>query len=136
MSMEIKPGRMVYLGYGKYWRSDEIVGLNPIEEGRGPGRRTEVYVASRELPMIASRSERTILQDVVTAPEEIFRMEEARAVVSDLVDAFRDLPPLMRRVLANEGHFDVERWEERLKAFLSPPGEEDGRPSSQTDIFA
>lgn len=136
MSMEIKPGRMVYLGYGKYWRSDEIVGLNPIEEGRGPGRRTEVYVASRELPMIASRSERTILQDVVTAPEEIFRMEEARAVVSDLVDAFRDLSPLLRRVLAHEGHFDVERWEERLKAFLSPPGEEDGRPSPQTDIFA
>ena len=40
MAMDIKTGRMVYLGYGKYWRSDEIVGLNPIEEGRGPGRRT------------------------------------------------------------------------------------------------
>lgn len=136
MSMEIKSGRMVYLGYGKYWRSDEIVGLNPIEEGRGPGRRTEVYVASRDLPMIASRSERTILQDVVMAPEEIFRMEEARAVVGDLVDAFRDLSPLLRRVLAHEGHFDVERWEERLQAFLTPPGEDDGHPPSQTDIFA
>ena len=52
MAMDIKTGRMVYLGYGKYWRSDEIVGLNPIEEGRGPGRRTEVYTGSRPTPMI------------------------------------------------------------------------------------
>ena len=26
---------MVFLGYGKYWRSDAIVGLTPIEGGRG-----------------------------------------------------------------------------------------------------
>ena len=25
--MEIKSDRMIHLGYGKYWRSDEIVGL-------------------------------------------------------------------------------------------------------------
>jgi hypothetical protein len=135
MSMDIKPGRMVYLGYGKYWRSDEIVGLNPIDEGRGPGRRTEVYAASRSEPLVASRSERAILQDMVTAPEEIFRMEEARSVVGDLLDAMGDLSPLLRRVLTTEGHFDVERWEERLRALLSPPGEEEAR-SNQPELFA
>src|SRR2546426_4207857 len=31
-TMEIKRDRMVFLGYGKYWRSDAIVGLMPIEE--------------------------------------------------------------------------------------------------------
>ena len=134
MSMEIKPGRMVYLGYGKYWRSDEIVGLNPIEEGRGPGRRTEVYASARQQPMIASRSERAILQDMVTAPEEIFRMEEARSVISDLIDAYAELSPLLRRVLANEGHFDVERWEERLKFLLNPPEEDEGQ--KQPELFA
>ena len=40
--MDIKPDRMVYLGYGKYWRSDAIVGLMPIEDERGPGRRTRL----------------------------------------------------------------------------------------------
>lgn len=132
--MEIKPGRMVYLGYGKYWRSDEIVGLNPIEEGRGPGRRTEVYAATRSEPMIASRSERTILQDMVTAPEEIFRMEEARSVIGDLIDALGDLSPLLRRVLSNEGHFEVEKWEERLKGLLAPEREDEAK--SQSDFFA
>ena len=37
--MDVKRGRMVFLGYGKYWRSDRILGLMPIEEGRGPGQR-------------------------------------------------------------------------------------------------
>ena len=133
MAMDIKTGRMVYLGYGKYWRSDEIVGLNPIEEGRGPGRRTEVYTGSRPGPMIASRSERAILQDMVTAPEEIFRMEEARSVIGDLLDALTELSPLLRRVLSNEGGFEVEKWEERLRALLNPEEEEEGK--SQSDLF-
>lgn len=134
MSMEIKPGRMVYLGFGKYWRSDDIVGLHPIEEGRGPGRRTEVFVQARTAPLVASRTERTILQDMVTAPEEYVRMEEARALATDLVDALSDLTPLLRRVLATEAKFDVDRWEERLRAFLAPQPDDD-LPSPQTDIF-
>jgi hypothetical protein len=133
MAMDIKTGRMVYLGYGKYWRSDEIVGLHPIEEGRGPGRRTEVFTGSRTTPVIASRSERAILQDMVTAPEEIFRMEEARSVIGDLLDALTDLSPLLRRVLSNEGGFEVEKWEERLRGLLEP--EEEEEPKSQSDLF-
>jgi len=133
MAMDIKTGRMVYLGYGKYWRSDEIVGLHPIEEGRGPGRRTEVYVSTRQDAVIASRSERAILQEMVTAPEEIFRMEEARGVIGDLLDALQELSPLLRRVLSNEGRFEVERWEERLRTLLAPEVEEEGK--SQSDLF-
>ena len=133
MAMDIKTGRMVYLGYGKYWRSDDIVGLHPIEEGRGPGRRTEVYVSQRSEAFVASRSERAILQEMVTAPDEIFRMEEARSVIGDLLDALQDLSPLLRRVLSNEGRFEVEKWEERLRALLSPPAEEE--PKSQSDLF-
>ena len=134
MAMDVKTGRMVNLGYGKYWRSDAIVGLNPIEEGRGPGRRTEVFTGSRPNPMIASRSERAILQDMVTAPEEIFRMEEARSVIGDLLDALTELSPLLRRVLSNEGGFEVEKWEERLRALLNPVDEDEGK--SQSDMFA
>lgn len=133
MAMDIKTGRMVYLGYGKYWRSDDIVGLHPIEEGRGPGRRTEVYVSQRSEAFIASRSERAILQEMVTAPDEIFRMEEARSVVGDLLDALQDLSPLLRRVLSNEGRFEVDKWEERLRALLSPPAEEEAK--SQSELF-
>src|SRR5260221_10062217 len=135
MSMEIRTGRMVHLGYGKYWRSDAIMGLHPIEEGRGPGRRTEGYSSTRSEPLIASRTEHAILQDMGTAPQENFRMEEARSVGGDLLDAFVDLSPMLRRVLLNEGRFDVVKWEERLKALLNPP-EEDVGPKTQPELFA
>jgi hypothetical protein len=36
-------------------------------------------------------------------------------------------------VLSNEGHFEVEKWEERLRALLSPPAEEEAK--SQNDLF-
>jgi hypothetical protein len=44
------------------------------------------------------------------------------------------LSPLLRRVLSNEGGFEVEKWEERLRALLNPVEEEEGR--SQSDMFA
>ncbi len=55
--MNIEIGRMVPLGYGKYFRSESIVGFEPLEEGRGPGRRTTVYLEHLPTPLIVSRSE-------------------------------------------------------------------------------
>ena len=115
--MEIKPGRMVYLGYGKYWRSDAIVGLRPIEsENRGPGQRTDVYTASLDEPIVASRSEVAILRDMAVASSEEFRMQEARDVMGDMLDALNDVPDVLRRVLATEAQFDVAAWVRRLRA--------------------
>ena len=65
--MRIEKGQMVALGYGKYFRSDNIIGLEPIEdeEGRGPGRRTRVFIQGVSDPIIASRAEGSILRDMV-----------------------------------------------------------------------
>lgn len=132
--MEIKAGRMVSLGYGKYWRSDAIVGLRPIEEDRGPGRRTEVYTATLEHPMIASRSEQAILQDMAVASAEQFHMEEAREVLSDLLGDLDDVPDVLRRVLASEGDFNVAAWVKRLRTFLGSEGTEAER--DQPELFS
>lgn len=57
--------RMVFLGFGKYARSDKIFALEPIRgEDRGDGRRTEVWVDGIGSPIVASRTERTILGDM------------------------------------------------------------------------
>src|SRR2546427_2354518 len=63
-TMEIKRDRMVFLGYGKYWRSDAIVGLMPIEDERGPGRRTNVFVAGGGEALVAPRTEESHLPDL------------------------------------------------------------------------
>ena len=107
---------MVYLGYGKYWRSDDIVGLRPIEEERGPGRRTEVYTAALDHPIVASRSERAILRDMAVATDEEFRMQEARAIMGDLLDELEEVPDVLCRMLQTEAHFDVAAWIRRLRA--------------------
>ena len=131
--MEIRAGRMVYLGYGKYWRSDAIVGLRPIEEERGPGRRTEVYTATLDEPIVASRSERAILRDMSVGGEEQFQLQEARAAMGDLLDALEDVPDVLRRMLGTEARFDVARWMRRIRALTRTEGAE--VPDDQSELF-
>lgn len=129
--MDIRPNRLVYLGYGKYWRSDQIVGLVPIEEERGPGRRTHVYVATLERPIVASRSEETIRREMAAGGDEEFRVQELHSAAADLLDDLSGLSPVLRRVLQNEASFDVRRWERRLRTLLHTADEN----SEQEDLF-
>ena len=69
--MPKREARMVSLGYGKYVKADRVYALVPIEaEDRGDGRRTYVHVDGLDQPIVASRSERAILNDVETALTE------------------------------------------------------------------
>lgn len=133
--MEIIRGRMVHLGYGKFWRSDEIVGLSPIEEGRGPGRRTEVHVRGRPEPIVASRTERSILQDMVHMAEEEFAASEARDVLGDLLEDVADVPEVHRRLLMNEVGLDLDAWERRVSALLARKREAEA-DDGQEDLFS
>src|SRR5438067_11247828 len=75
-------GRMVFLGFGKYARADKIYALEPISDARrGSGSRTQVWVEGIAEPIVASRTERTILHD----------MGQDMAAGSELVDQALDL---------------------------------------------
>jgi hypothetical protein len=66
--MARSPAQLVSLGYGKMVRADHVFALVPLEgQSRGDGRRTLVYVEGIEQPLIASRSERAIADDVALA---------------------------------------------------------------------
>jgi hypothetical protein len=57
--------RMVFLGFGKYARADKIYALEPIRgDDRGGGKRTLVWVDGISTPIVASRTERTILHEM------------------------------------------------------------------------
>lgn len=130
--MEIKRDRMVFLGYGKYWRSDAILGLMPIEDERGPGRRTNVFVQGRPEAIVASRTELSILEDM-GATDEGFQVEALRESVRELLAAFHEFSPVLRRALQHEHSFDVEKWEQRLGEILAarPVAE----PVDQNELF-
>ena len=130
-TMEIKHDRMVFLGYGKYWRSDGIIGLMPIEEERGPKRRTNVFVTGRAEPIVASRTEQSILDDM-GATEAGFQAEAAREAVTELLQAFHDISPALRRTL-HEHHFDVEQWEQRVGDLLRTRTAPE--PDDQNELF-
>lgn len=95
--------RMVFLGFGKYARADRIFALEPIRgEDRGEGRRTRVWVEGIGNPVIASRTERTILSDMgQERAAQAFVIDEALELAERLaaaVDAGRvDLGDLGRR---------------------------------------
>jgi hypothetical protein len=56
---------MVFLGFGKYVRADKIYALEPLRgRDRGGGQRTRVFVEGITEPIIASRTERSILAEM------------------------------------------------------------------------
>lgn len=116
--MRIQSGTMVALGYGKYFRSDSIVGLEPIEENRGPGRRTRVFIRDLPSPVVASRSEGAILRDMVETPREVTRGHEQAQVLADILDTIREINPLLRSIIRDQGKWDLDRLEDRLREVL------------------
>ena len=57
--------KMVFLGFGKFARADKIYALEPLGTGeRGSGRRTRVWVEGVAEPIVASRTERSILREM------------------------------------------------------------------------
>ncbi len=127
--MRIAPGRIVPLGYGKYVRSERIVGFEPIEDNRGPGRRTRVFVEGIPDSLIASRSETAILSDIVEGAGEPGPVEAQRRLLVKLLETLEGLDPVLRRNhrasarmllaifpnlftgrTAAKGHSDEESW--------------------------
>ena len=59
---------MVFLGFGKYVRADRIYALEPIVgDERGSGSRTLVWVEGIPDPVVASRTQQTILEEIEAA---------------------------------------------------------------------
>lgn len=117
--MRISAGRMVALGYGKFVRSDRIVALAPIEEERGPGRRTWVYVEDIPEPLVASRSDGAIIRDMVEPAGEMARAQEQRQLLEDILDTVEGLDPVLRRIVRDQARWDLDRLEERLRDSLA-----------------
>jgi hypothetical protein len=104
--MRIKKGLMISLGYGKYFRSDSIIGLEPIEERRGPGSRTKVYIQGLDTPITVARSEQAILRDLVETPPEPTLARERHHLLNDLLDLMESLEKFraLSEVEDEEGH--------------------------------
>ena len=116
--MKVQKGLMVALGYGKFFRSDSIVGVEPIEKARGPGQRAKVYVQNLDHPIIASRSENAILRDLIRTPREITKSREQYQLLVDIFDTIREINPTVRSIIQDQGNWNLDRVEERIRETL------------------
>ena len=99
---------MVFLGFGKYARADKIYALEPLDSAdRGSGRRTRVWVEGIAEPIIASRTEVTILRD----------MGQEAAVETPLLDDALDLASRLASA-AEEGRVDLGDLGRRARRLL------------------
>ena len=105
--------RMVFLGFGKWARADRIYALEPLRgDERGGGRRTRVWVEGIADPIVAGRTERTILHDMgADAQRGSPLLDDALELAERLVeDADRgrvdlaDLGRRARRLLESSAH--------------------------------
>lgn len=118
MEMEVRENIMVPLGYGKFVRSDKIVSLEPIEDNRGPGRRTTVYIENIRQPLIASRTETSILANMVEVPREELEAAAALELLKDIHDDILQIGPMLRKSIKKEADFDIDRIEKRITEIL------------------
>ena len=117
--MEIRKDIVVPLGYGKFIRSDKIIGLEPIEDERGPGKRTYVYVEGVKSPMVASRTEASILSNMVETSAEIMEATAAIELLKDILDDINQIGPMLKKSIAKEAKLDLEKISLRIEDILN-----------------
>lgn len=106
--MKVVPDRIVSLGFGKFVRSDKIVALVPIEEDRGSGRRTLVYVANLAEPLVAGRTEGTILRDMVGTESGTVEL------LRELQMQIGQVRPLLKSSIRSEAGLDLDQLSRRI----------------------
>jgi len=112
--------KMVFLGFGKYARADKFYALEPlVGDERGGGRRTRVWVDGVSEPLVASRTERTILHEMGHEDGD-----------SALLDGAIDLAERLASA-AEEGRVDLGDLGRRARRLL----EATARPAEAEPLF-
>jgi hypothetical protein len=122
--MEIRRNEIIPLGYGKYFRSDKIIGLEPIDDDRGPARRTYVYVEERKEAVVASRTEASILNDLAISREEV-DASMALDLLERILHEMEKVGPILRRSIREETGLDIDEMIIRIRRILSREEEEE-----------
>ena len=125
--------RMVFLGFGKYARADRIFALEPIlGEERGRGRRTFVWVEGIAEPLVASRTERTILEDMgEDVSAQLSVLEDALALAGRLVEDSERIGPLLARSIKAESGVDIGELGKKARELL----EQTARDGEEQRLF-
>jgi len=111
---------MVFLGFGKYVRADRIYALEPITgDERGSGSRTLVWVEGIPEPVVASRTQETILAEMGASTGRTELLDDALDLAQRLAEQ------------AAEGRVDLNDLGRRARRLL----ESSARPTEPDKLF-
>ena len=123
---------MVFLGFGKWARGDKIFALEPIRgDERGGGRRTRVWVEGIPEPILASRTERTILMEIghrdLRTPvlDQALDLAERVAAESDKAGTF------VKRSIKAEAGIDLDDLGRRARRLLEATAPSEPAPPAE-----
>ncbi len=124
---------MVFLGFGKYARADKIYAIEPLRgDERGGGRRTRVWIEGIADPIVASRTERTILLEMGANADSVAPIvSEALALAERLAEDAEKVGPLLARSIKAEAGLDLPELGRRARRLL----EATARPPEAQQLF-
>jgi hypothetical protein len=113
--------KMVFLGFGKFARADKIYALEPLRgDERGEGRRTRVWVEGIAEPIVASRTERSILAEMgIRDAGRVQMLDDAVKLAERIVED------------AGKGRVDLADLDRRARKLL----ESTARPDDGDQLF-
>jgi hypothetical protein len=113
--------KMVFLGFGKFARADKIYALEPLRgDERGEGRRTRVWVEGIAEPIVASRTERSILAEMgIRDAGRVQMLDDAVKLAERIVED------------AGKGRVDLADLDRRARKLL----ESTARPDDGEQLF-
>ena len=77
-----------------------------------------MYIDGHTEPIIVSRTEGTILRDLVEAPAEVTQAREHTELLRDILESVADIPSMLRSIIRDQGDWDLDRLEEHMREVL------------------
>ncbi|MEG3072090.1 MAG: hypothetical protein RQM92_15665 [Candidatus Syntrophopropionicum ammoniitolerans] len=77
-----------------------------------------VFVEQMPNPIIASRTEQAILENIVQTPKEVLGAQAALEILRDLLEDINQVGPMLRKSIKKEAALDLEQFERKIREIL------------------
>ena len=118
MKIKVQDNELVYVGYGKYVKTDKIIAIEPrTGRDRGEGERTNLYVENISHPLVVSRTHENIIEQILS--EEMNKEHIGYEILLDeILENIGNVNESLRQVIQISSGWDLVDLENRLRRIL------------------
>jgi hypothetical protein len=101
-----------------------VAAVAPIDDHRGPGRRTFVFLEGRADPIVAARADDAVVRDLVREPQEVTKAHQQKELLRDLLDDLTTVNETVRAIVRDRSRLNLDLVERRIRNALEESGAE------------